>query len=62
MSSKGWECPKCGRVYSPITPMCMYCSNGSAILERVEDKNAGISGLRVKWTKEDSLSGGGSNE
>lgn len=24
---KGWECPKCGRVYSPTTPMCFYCSN-----------------------------------
>lgn len=22
---KGWECPKCGRVYSPITPMCLSC-------------------------------------
>lgn len=24
---KGWECPKCGRVYSPSTPMCLYCGN-----------------------------------
>lgn len=22
---KGWECPKCGRVYSPSTSMCHYC-------------------------------------
>lgn len=22
---KGWECPKCGRVYSPTTSMCRYC-------------------------------------
>jgi len=21
----GWECPKCKRVYSPTTPMCLYC-------------------------------------
>jgi len=21
----GWECPKCGRVYSPWTPMCYTC-------------------------------------
>ena len=21
----GWECPKCKRVYSPSTPMCLYC-------------------------------------
>lgn len=26
---KGWECPKCGRVYSPSTSMCKYCSNES---------------------------------
>jgi len=23
--SQGWECPKCKRVYSPTTMMCMYC-------------------------------------
>lgn len=23
--NKGWQCPICGRVYSPITPMCFYC-------------------------------------
>ena len=22
---QGWECPKCGRVYSPTTPMCSHC-------------------------------------
>lgn len=26
---QGWECPKCGRVYSPSTSMCMYCGNES---------------------------------
>ena len=25
--SQGWQCPICGRVYSPMTPMCMYCGN-----------------------------------
>ena len=23
--NKGWQCSICGRVYSPITPMCFYC-------------------------------------
>lgn len=22
---QGWICPKCGRVYSPFTKMCLYC-------------------------------------
>lgn len=22
---QGWECPKCGHVYSPSTPMCFTC-------------------------------------
>ena len=22
---KGWECPKCGRVYSPSTVQCLHC-------------------------------------
>ena len=26
---KGWECPKCGRVYSPTTSMCQYCGRQS---------------------------------
>lgn len=26
---RGWECPKCGRVYSPTTSMCYYCGNGT---------------------------------
>ena len=26
---QGWVCPKCGRVYSPTTAMCPYCSGGN---------------------------------
>jgi hypothetical protein len=22
---QGWQCPICKRVYSPTTPMCLYC-------------------------------------
>ena len=22
---QGWICPKCGRVYSPYTQMCLFC-------------------------------------
>lgn len=24
---QGWQCPLCRRVYSPMTPMCLYCGN-----------------------------------
>lgn len=24
-ATQGWQCPICGRVYSPTTPMCFYC-------------------------------------
>ena len=26
-AQQGWECPKCHRVYSPMTTMCYYCGN-----------------------------------
>jgi hypothetical protein len=26
---QGWQCPICGRVYSPVTAMCFYCGNTS---------------------------------
>ena len=28
---QGWECPKCGSVYSPITTKCAVCPQGSSI-------------------------------
>ena len=27
---QGWICPKCGRVYSPFTRMCLYCGNSNS--------------------------------
>ena len=29
---QGWQCPICGRVYSPTTPMCYYCSRKTEIM------------------------------
>lgn len=28
---QGWQCPICGRVYSPFTPMCYYCGGEQKI-------------------------------
>lgn len=28
---QGWECPKCGRVYSPTVPMCLYCGGEQTV-------------------------------
>ena len=26
MKDKGWECPKCGKVYAPWMPSCADCN------------------------------------
>lgn len=28
---QGWQCPICGRVYSPFTPMCYSCGGEQKI-------------------------------
>lgn len=36
LPAQGWECPKCGSVYSPTTIMCMRCgNNGTSDLAKV---------------------------
>lgn len=27
---QGWQCPKCGRILSPDTTFCPFCSGGSS--------------------------------
>ena len=27
INETGWECPKCGRIYSPSNPECQNCNN-----------------------------------
>ena len=29
---QGWICPKCGRVYSPSTEMCLYCGGNTNVM------------------------------
>lgn len=33
----GWRCPICRRVYSPMTPMCYYCGNGTTVSRAIVD-------------------------
>ena len=54
MNNYGWECPKCGRVYSPITPQCYYCGEKTTITST----DGSIEGLKVEWTNKDVLSNG----
>lgn len=31
-AQQGWQCPICGRVYSPTAMMCLYCGNEEEIV------------------------------
>lgn len=33
MPQQGWVCPCCHRVYSPSTPMCLYCVPGRVVTQ-----------------------------
>lgn len=34
----GWICPKCGRVYSPTTPMCLFCKKETSVASNLSDR------------------------
>ena len=70
MNNEGWECPKCGRVYSPNTSMCFSCGGIKTTASKIKDTSwkdiippdTRTQGLTVEWTNKDVLSSGGSNE
>lgn len=31
MVPQGWQCPCCGRVYAPTTPMCFTCGGQQTV-------------------------------
>lgn len=35
---QGRICPKCGRVYLPTTPMCLYCKNETSVVSNLSDR------------------------
>ena len=43
----GWVCPKCGRVYSPMTPCCWYC--GDANHYKITTTSSGEKIPRTEW-------------
>ena len=46
---QGWQCPICKRVYSPTTPMCYYCGNGTTVTSTTVD------GSVIDWVHHDSV-------
>lgn len=49
---QGWQCPICGRVYSPTTPMCWYCNTGTT-----DTTSTGT--YKVEWGHIDTKTEGG---
>lgn len=47
---QGWQCPLCGRVYSPWTSMCHYCGGDSKTftVTTVPEKGTTLNGKNVE--------------
>lgn len=48
---QGWQCPLCGRVYSPTTEMCLYCGNGKEVISTT----ATFTTPTLDWLHHDSI-------
>ena len=57
--SHGWQCPVCGRVYSPFTQMCFYCqyngqqpviTNDKTVPDRTPIRDMIVGGIDIKQT------------
>ena len=54
---KGWQCPVCGRVMSPLSEVCVWCYNNSAstnITEEVHKSDIGTGYARDVTKKKES--------
>jgi ribosomal protein S27AE len=45
-TQQGWECPKCGKVYSPSTPMCLTCPQKTTTITTTGTQLDG----KLNWT------------
>lgn len=60
MMNQGWVCPKCSRVYAPLTPMCFYCGNTETRIATHTDGPYTYTGTPPgqSWWKGDPTCGG----
>ena len=49
-AQQGWECPKCGRVYSPSTTMCLYCPTQTTTTKIDTSSPSALAGWNIKVT------------
>lgn len=55
-AQQGWQCPVCGRVYSPSTTMCLYCNNNT-------ERTASTTGTyKIEWGHTESKTQGGGED
>lgn len=53
--NQGWECPKCKRVYSPTTSMCLHCPQ-STVTTTVLSTGTSTTRLCIAFTADPSNS------
>jgi hypothetical protein len=57
---QGWECPKCGRVYSPSMVMCSFCGQNNVHITWVPNTNPITTSGSTGSVKVDNVNGCGS--
>lgn len=55
--SQGWQCPICKRVYSPTTPMCMFCGGEQKITTTTSFTTASRLVNELCWGSEEQEDG-----
>lgn len=57
----GWTCPKCGRVYAPSQPTCLYCNDKRVIYatkatpEWIYKENTFTGTINNEWRKNTTI-------